>query len=439
VPRRKIAGPRQVSLLVVFAIATAIPAFSSSASLGAHADPSTLVPADQTTGQPSQPATRERILRNLKRLQDRTQSLHMTWDSKLDLPKRQPKDQADLRVPRILRNELWMDGETRSRVEQSFKRGRGYQLTRFGKTTVACAWQFKSTQPRIANIWSADDPARFHGFDLGFEVADLATYSLRPAWIIFRPLVTDAPEPKPAAFRVIAEDEGHAHLVKLTKTNLQTRSVEEYWVDPARSDVPVLWQCPAFSIAIDYEQGPDHEWTPSRWTVKIVGGKTVWATAVNTVTGFATNEKYPADALHLTFPEGTRVFDKRSHQEFTVGKNGEPIHASSFASPESLRVYAALEQPVDFTVERQSLKDALDFVAARYQIQVRLEPGIDLTRDVETKSSGVTLRQLLQLLFEPQAQAVSFEIRNGVLVIAPFGRSEAAIGKAAPSGSDAKP
>jgi hypothetical protein len=430
-PPREIAGQRQVRLFFVFATAAAIPAFSSSAARGAPPDPPLAsVPGDhQTTGQAFQPATRERILRNMKRLQDRTQSLHMTWDSKLDLPKRQPNNQEDSRVPQILHNELWMDGDTRSRVEQSFKRGRGYQLTRFGKTTAACAWQFKSTQPRIADIWSADDPAKFHRFDLGFEVADLATYSLRPAWFIFRPLVTDAPEPKPAAFRIVDEDEviGKTHLVKLIRTNLQTRLVEEYWVDPARSDVPVLWQCPACSIAIDYEPGRDHEWIPYRWTVKIVGGKAVWATAVNTVTSFATDEKYPADAFHFTFPEGTIVLDKRTYEQYTVGKNGERIRMSSFASRESLRVYAALEQPVDFRVETQSLKDALEFVAARYQIQVRPEPGIDANKDVETKSPGVTLRQLLQLLFEPLAQPVSIEIRDGALVVspAPEGRAPA--------------
>jgi hypothetical protein len=379
-PRRVIGEFRQVVLLSVLAALADILSAWPSTSLGAHPHPrATSIPSDhQTADEPSRSLTRERILKNWKRLQDRTQSLHMTWDSKLNLPKQRAGDQARDSGFRVLHNELWMDGDARSRVEQSFTHGGGYQLTRFGKTLAACTWQFGSTQPRIADIWSADDPARFHRFDLGWEVADLATYSLRPAWIIFRPLVTDAPEPKPAAFRVIAEDEivGKTHLVKLTKTNLRTRSVEEYWVDPARGDVPVLWQRqpprgPTYSIAIEYQQGPDHEWTPFRWTVKVVSGQTVWGTAVNTVTGSATNEKYPADAFHLAFPEGTVVFDKRSKEQYTVGKDGERNGVSSFSAPESLRIFEALQQPVDFMISTSSLKDSLDFVAARYQIQVR--------------------------------------------------------------------
>jgi hypothetical protein len=71
------------------------------------------------------------------------------------------------------------------------------------------------------------------------------------------------------------------------------------------------------------------------------------------------------------------------------------------------KISQALDQPVEFTIEPQSLRDAIDFIAARYQIPIVIDQkalddaNVDATTEVKASFPGIKLRNLLKLLLEP--------------------------------------
>ena len=143
--------------------------------------------------------TLERILKNWRLRQDRTKSLHMTWDTKLPRLTNDEDKPAKDDGFRVLHNEVWMDGDSRSRLELSFTRGRGCQLTQFGKTHASCIWQFGSTKPVLSAVWSADGP-RNSGYEqiILLEVDPrLQMLSTRVPWVYFRSFDADAIDPMP--------------------------------------------------------------------------------------------------------------------------------------------------------------------------------------------------------------------------------------------------
>ncbi len=388
--------------------------------------------------QPSASLTLERILKNWKASQERTKSLHITWDTRLPRLKR-PNDRSSNEIGfRVLHNELWMEGESRSRIEQSFARGRGYQFTRFGQTHASCTWQFGSKQPSLGAIWSAENPPDCTAYEefLTLGVNHMVGHlSMRAPWIFFRPFASDSPSQESRDFRIASEKElvGNDYLVKLAVTDLQKNTFEEFWVDPARGDIVVKWQWRdegggrnlVCSLLFELERDERNGWLPLRWTERVVIGRELLGTAVNTRTGFSTSEEYPRDAFQLAFPEGTVVFDNRTKEQYAIGKNETRTNVLKCGSPDSRKVFDALESPVEFSVKPQALKDALDFIAARYEIAIRMDQqalrkaGIDPNTEVEASISGAPLQNLLQLLLGQLSERVVFEIRGGALVIAP--------------------
>jgi hypothetical protein len=359
----------------------------------------------------------------------------MTWDTKVPRLSDPDDNSANENGFRVLHNELWMDGESRSRIEQSFTRGRGYQLTRFGKTQASCTWQFGSTQPFVGTIWSADDPpgtARFEQLAVLEVNRQVGPLSMRVPSVFFRPFASDLLEQDHRNFRLASEEEtvDGRRLVRLAVRNPPKNAAEEFWVDPARGDIIVKWQWQVgrdvvCSVSVDPTHDEHNGWLPLRWTEKVVSGRALLGTAVNTMTGFATSEEYPRDAFHVTFPEGTIVFDRRTKEQYTIGKDELRTHVLQCNSPESLKVFEALESPVTFGMGPEPLKDALDFIAARYQIAVHANPkafgraGIDLRTEVRASVLGAPLWHLLQLLLGQVEGRVTFEVRDGALVIAP--------------------
>src|SRR5580692_5111799 len=90
-----------------------------------------------------------------------------------------------------------------------------------------------------------------------------------------------------------------------------------------------------------------------------------------------------------------------------VGVNFAPVEHPSSSDLAGLplveaRIHDALHQPVDFFVEPQSLKDAIDFIAARYQIPILFDQkdcdaaGIDITSEVQFTRGGVAVADLLK-------------------------------------------
>jgi hypothetical protein len=87
------------------------------------------------------------------------------------------------------------------------------------------------------------------------------------------------------------------------------------------------------------------------------------------------------------------------------------------------RIAEALKMPVDFTIEPQSLKDALDFIAARYQIPILIDQkalddaNVDTTTEVKLSAPGLPLADALHLLFSQLSCPLEYDFVHGVLSI----------------------
>jgi hypothetical protein len=87
------------------------------------------------------------------------------------------------------------------------------------------------------------------------------------------------------------------------------------------------------------------------------------------------------------------------------------------------KISEALDQPVEFTIEPQTLRDAIDFIAARYQIPIVIDQkalddaNVDATTEVKASFPGIKLRNLLKLLLEPLSAPLTYVIEDEVLKI----------------------
>jgi hypothetical protein len=87
------------------------------------------------------------------------------------------------------------------------------------------------------------------------------------------------------------------------------------------------------------------------------------------------------------------------------------------------RIEEALNQPVDFNIEPQSFKDAIDFIAARYQIPIVIdqkaldEANVDTTTEVKGSFPGIKLRNLFKLLLEQLSAPLTYVVEYEVLKI----------------------
>jgi hypothetical protein len=87
------------------------------------------------------------------------------------------------------------------------------------------------------------------------------------------------------------------------------------------------------------------------------------------------------------------------------------------------RIQQALNQPIDFVIEPQSLKDAIGFIATRYQIPILFEQralddaNVDTSSEVELNVPGISLRDALQLLLDQMSQPLDYDVVHSVLMI----------------------
>ncbi len=111
-----------------------------------------------------------------------------------------------------------------------------------------------------------------------------------------------------------------------------------------------------------------------------------------------------------------------------VGVNFAPVEHPSSSDLAGLplveaRILDALHQPVDFTIDPQSLKDALDFIAARYQIPILIDQkaledaNVDTTTEVKLSAPGITLHDAFQLLLGQLSSPLNYDVNHGVLMI----------------------
>jgi hypothetical protein len=107
----------------------------------------------------------------------------------------------------------------------------------------------------------------------------------------------------------------------------------------------------------------------------------------------------------------------------TPAPSAAPEHPLSSDVGQHPRIEAALDSLVEFTIDPQPLKEAIDFIAQRYHIPILLDAksledaSIDTSTEVKLPYSGMKLRNMLKLLLEQLPQPLGFEIQDGVLSI----------------------
>ena len=92
-------------------------------------------------------------------------------------------------------------------------------------------------------------------------------------------------------------------------------------------------------------------------------------------------------------------------------------------SPTERRISDALDQIVEFNIDPQPLKDAIDFIAQRYQIPIILDAkaledaSIDTSTEVKLPYSNMKLRNMLKLLLEQLPQPLTYVVEDEVMKI----------------------
>jgi dihydropteroate synthase len=112
-----------------------------------------------------------------------------------------------------------------------------------------------------------------------------------------------------------------------------------------------------------------------------------------------------------------------SSRASAVAGLGEVDHPLSSDVGLDAKIAAALNAPVDFMIEPQALKDAMEFIAAHYQIPILFDQkalddaNVDVTTEVKCNVLGIRMRDMLNLMLDTLATPIAYEIRNGVLMI----------------------
>jgi thioredoxin 1 len=139
-------------------------------------------------------------------------------------------------------------------------------------------------------------------------------FDLIPLRLAIRPL-SPASDWSPENFRVISEDAvvGNVHCIQLQMDKVDHS--EQCWVDPNRDYSVIRWERrpsePApLSVAIEVQQGVDHEWLPARWSWRLSGGPEGRTAAFEaTVTRRMLNKALADGTFAADYPMGTRVYD----------------------------------------------------------------------------------------------------------------------------------
>jgi hypothetical protein len=112
-------------------------------------------------------------------------------------------------------------------------------------------------------------------------------------------------------------------------------------------------------------------------------------------------------------------------QRLAVEAKARPLSSDVFqGSKVEARIAEALSQPVDFNIEPQPLQDALEFIAARYQIPIIIDrkslkdAAFDPKKEnVALSVPGIPMRDLLELLLNQASPGLAYEVRRGVLTV----------------------
>jgi hypothetical protein len=94
-------------------------------------------------------------------------------------------------------------------------------------------------------------------------------------------------------------------------------------------------------------------------------------------------------------------------------------------SPETARIKKVLGARFDLVIEPQGFQEAMFAIATHYKIRIRIDQktlansGIDVSSEVKADKSNKPLREVLRSLSDQLQKPVSFQIRDGELLVTP--------------------
>ncbi|HEV3303838.1 MAG TPA: M56 family metallopeptidase [Planctomycetaceae bacterium] len=370
--------------------------------------------------------TLERILANWKARQERNRSVYFAWESRTFFGKvadlrsqgKAFSKRADARS-RLIQSSFWAEEPDRCRFDSTplgSPHAVRMHLVMNGATTLS-----------VEGLGDAADLSVCHATAGGGHWRRIAPTQLL---LTVRPLDAFVGGHQ---FRVVTENALVAGLrcVELQNAKDNNRWLERCWVDPARDDIVVADELQfhpkdqdspknTHTISIQYRHDPVHGWVPAAWTSKQPG-----ELSEDKVTKYAINEPIPAETFSLKLAPGTLVFDQRTSEQYRVAKDGSKSDVVKGGSLTSLRILEALASKSDFQIQPQTLKEAVDFIAARYQIPILLnqkefaQAGIDLASEVQVAREGMVVADVLKSVLGQGQKPAGFRIEDEVLKISP--------------------
>jgi beta-lactamase regulating signal transducer with metallopeptidase domain len=292
----------------------------------------------------AQPAANSRTLRKVfaawKAREERIKSFYFAWNLRVALPKGYEFPNARGLAGVDKRNvTLDKDNDVEFTVPQSEWSSEGLERLRsdFSEFVYSAreGWKetgrFRITQsgsvnsrlhvptrlreaPRIA-IWRKV-PVK-HPSDMsssGDYLLEDLEIDLTPLRLALHPSST-ASNWSPENCRILADDTllGNVHCIELQMDKVDHS--ERCWVDPKRDFSVVRWErrqreLAPLDVAIDVQQGPDHEWLPERWSWRLEAGPGRRAASFEArVTRHMVNKKLPEATFAADYPPGTQVYD----------------------------------------------------------------------------------------------------------------------------------
>ena len=357
-------------------------------------------------------AVRRRILAHWRARQEQNKTFHFAWNSQSVPPKNW---NARVREGQI---ELWMDGETRFRLEASFvTKGQPNDKQVRRNTFDGSTSRQLSLDGQSAFVRSDDDGTPLNGI------------AVFPLLLALRPLSQGGVARASQPLRVLTDNAiiDNKHYLKVERQ--ESNFVDTFWLDPARDDVIVRWERVRrgnveASVSIEYQRDKTHGWVPARFS-QTNSANGYGFVSENTVTRFTFNARFPDETFTLTFPPGTTVVDWTQLEKYVVATDGSKTDLRKYDSPGTLKIREALEQTVEFNIDEQPLRDVLEFIAQRYQIKVVLDAQairqglIDPTIAVKMPYSGIKLKSLMNILLEQSRKPLTYHVGQGVLTVVP--------------------
>jgi hypothetical protein len=129
------------------------------------------------------------------------------------------------------------------------------------------------------------------------------------------------------------------------------------------------------------------------------------------------------DATQTRLKETADYLKQRRAAAASRSRHEEPLSSDDSQDPAILKIREVLAQTIDFTIEPQPLKDAIGFIATRYQIPILIDEkalddaNVDTKSEVKINAPNIRLHYALDLLLSELSSPLSYEIRNGVLMI----------------------